>query len=95
MQSKESDAMRYQLRYAAGMYWLLDTCQEGVPYKKPLAMNEEGAYIWNMMTQGLKREQIVDALCREYQVPREVVLPDVEQFQAQLAQYGVQGMESG
>lgn len=81
--------MRYQLRHAAGMYWLLDTWQEGVPYKKPLSMNEIGADIWKMMVQGQDKEQIVMALCREYQVTQEIVLQDVEQFQAQLLEYGI------
>lgn len=81
--------MRYQLRYAAGIYWLLDIDQEGVPYKKPLPMNEMGAAIWEMMVQGLDKEQIVRALCREYQVTAETVKCDVEQFQNQLAEYGI------
>ena len=82
--------MRYQLRYAAGTYWLLDTWQEGVPYKQPLSMNEVGARIWEMTVRGLSREQIVDSLCGEYQADRELVEPDVEQFLAQLAEYGVE-----
>lgn len=81
--------MRYQLRHAAGMYWLLDTWQEGVPYKKPLTMNEIGADIWKMMVQGFDKEQVVKALCREYQVAQETVLQDVEQFQTQLLEYGI------
>lgn len=81
--------MKYQLRYAAGIYWLLDIGQEGVPYRKPLPMNEVGAAIWKMMVQGLDRKQIVEALCREYQVTDETVQRDVEQFQAQLAEYGI------
>lgn len=81
--------MRYQLRYAAGIYWLLDTCQDGVPYKKPLPMNEMGAAIWKMMIRGHSREQIATALCQEYRTDRDVVLRDVEQFQAQLAEYGI------
>lgn len=82
--------MRYQLRYAAGTYWLLDTWQEGVPYRKPLTMNEVGADIWQMMEQSCSREQIVDALCREYQVNREVIEQDVERFMAQLEEYGIE-----
>ena len=80
--------MRYQLRYAAGQYWLLDMEQPGVPYKKPLSMNEVGADIFHMMTEGLDREQIVETLCREYQMPRSVILPDVEEFQTKLMEYG-------
>lgn len=82
--------MRYQLRYAAGTYWLLDTWQEGVPYRKPLAMNEVGADIWRMMEQGCSRKQIVDALSQEYQISRKVVEQDVDQFQAHLANYGIE-----
>lgn len=81
--------MRYQLRYAAGIYWLLDIDQEGVPYKKPLPLNEMGATIWEMMVQGLDKEQIVEALCRKYQVTAETVSCDVEQFRSQLAEYGI------
>lgn len=80
--------MRYQLRYAAGRYWLLDTEQEGVPYKKPLSVNEVGADIWKMTQQGLDREQIVDALCLEYHAERDMVAADVEQFMALLAKMG-------
>lgn len=72
--------MGYQLRCAAGRYWLLDMDQEGVPYKKPLSMNEVGADIWNMIQQGFAREQIVEALCREYHVEKNMVEADVEQF---------------
>ena len=35
----------YQLRYAAGIYWLLDMSQPGYPYRKPLPLNEMGAAI--------------------------------------------------
>ena len=82
--------MRYHLRYAAGIYWLLDTWQEGVPYKRPLVMNEVGADIWRMIEQGYSREQIVDGLCQEYQMDREVVVQDFEQFLAQLAEFGIE-----
>lgn len=82
--------MRYQLRYVAGQYWLLDTWQEGVPYRKPFTMNEVGADIWRMMEQGCSREQIVDALSRNYQISRDVVEQDLEQFQAQLAEFGIE-----
>lgn len=82
--------MRYQLRYAAGQYWLLDTWQEGVPYRRPLIMNEVGADIWRMMQQGCSREQIVDVLSREYQIGTNVVEQDLERFQAQLTEFGIE-----
>jgi len=79
---------RYQLRSAAGGYWLLDMEQEGVPYKNPLSVNEVGAEIWRRMEEGLEREKIVDCLCQEYQAERAVVSEDVERFQEKLRKFG-------
>lgn len=81
--------MRYQLRYAAGLYWLLDTEQPGIPYKKPLSMNRIGADILRMMSKGFDQTQIIEALCEEYRMPRSVITADVEQFQLQLSDYGI------
>ena len=36
---------RYQIRHAAGQYWLLDMHQEVEDYKAPIVMNETGALI--------------------------------------------------
>jgi len=80
---------RYQLRRAAGMYWILDMGQKGVPYKKPLSINEIGAGIWGMMEQGMGQDEIADALCRQYQVERDMVLEDIEKFRKQLWKFGL------
>ncbi len=85
--------MRYQLRHAAGIYWLLDTCQEGMPYKAPLAMNQTGADIWNMMIRGFRMDEIAENLCREYETDRETARRDIEQFRAQLAGFGIEGID--
>ena len=50
---------RYQIRHAAGIYWLLDMEQQGYPYEKPLPLNEMGAQIWEMMQKGLDRKSVV------------------------------------
>ena len=81
--------MRYRLRYVAGIYWLVDTGQEGMPYRTPLTMNEVGADIWKMMERGFHQDKITDLLCQEYQVSKETALSDVEQFQKQLVDYGI------
>lgn len=39
-QDKKSGNNGYELRKAAGLYWLLDLRQDGEHYKPPLAMNE-------------------------------------------------------
>lgn len=79
----------YQLRYAAGLYWLLDMEQSGVPYRRPLAINEVGADIWKLLEQGEEEEEIAEKLSAEYQVSRMTILEDIAQFRQQLEQAGI------
>ncbi|MCM1044465.1 MAG: PqqD family protein [Candidatus Gastranaerophilales bacterium] len=85
----ETGASSYQLRYAAGLYWLLDMKQSGVPYRRPLAVNEVGADIWRLLEQGVEAEQIAERLAAEYQVSRETVREDIAQFRQRLEQAGI------
>ncbi len=79
----------YVIRNAAGQYWLLDISQPGVPYKRPLSMNEVGARIWSMLEKNYSLEQSVVELSEEYSVSREIIREDVTQFIHQLKLYGV------
>ncbi len=83
----EADSLqkRYNLRYAGGIYWLLDCAQEGVPYKEPIPMNEVGARIWNLMTEGKTEAEIVACICAEYEADGDMVRQDVAQFVEQLS----------
>lgn len=80
---------RYQLRYAAGQYWLLDMEQPGVPYKRPMSMNAVGAEIWELLSKGCTIEQTTEVLMKEYLVSKEEIHEDIRQFQKQLEAYGV------
>lgn len=79
----------YILRRAAGLYWLIDIGQAGVPYKKPLPMNEVGARIFVLGQKGLDREEIADSISSEYNVGRETVLEDIKAFEKQLKAYEI------
>lgn len=80
---------KYQLRHAAGVYYLLDMQQDGSDYKSPLKMNSMGAEIYTMLEKGFTREQIVHNLSTEYQVDEEMIRQDVATFLGQLEQFGV------
>ncbi len=77
----------YQLRYAAGMYWLLNTKQRGLRYIRPLSFNECGTHLWRMLCEGADKAQIVNRLCEEYGLGHEAALKDVEDFLKQLDAY--------
>lgn len=77
----------YQLRYAAGMYWLLDMKQKGLTYKKPLCLNEGSAYIWKRIQDGMEKEEIVKHLVQQFDVLEMEARQDVEFFFEQLRQH--------
>lgn len=87
-QTHYNEAGRYQLRAAAGRYWLLDMDQEGVPFQKPILINRMGALIWTMVQDG-EEDQIAGRLCEEYQVSEEQVARDVDRFREELRRRGV------
>jgi hypothetical protein len=49
-------------------------------YKGVLKMNETAAAIFKLMEKGLTESEIVDAIEREYEVPREKLVSDVQKY---------------
>lgn len=84
---------RYQLRCAAGAYWLLDMQQKN-DYKKPFMLNECGAYIYRAYISGMGTDDITQAFADAYDIPFLYAKEDVEQFLGQLKEQGIiVGME--
>ena len=79
---------RFQLRHAAGIYWLLDMEQEIGNYKQPLSMNEVGAEIFELMQEGKSNQQIAEILGDRYSSKPEDVLGDIVGFELQLKEFG-------
>lgn len=79
----------YQLREAAGRYWLLDMRQKGLKFKKPLCLNESGAYFWELIRQGKTKEQIICHLCDEFHLQQNEAKEDLEAFIEQLEEYNI------
>ncbi len=80
----------YQLRQAGGRYYLLDMGQSGVPYKRPMELNDIGAQIWQMMADGCTCEEVAEKLAQEYNAELKDIREDVLQFQKSLLTYGVE-----
>ena len=75
---------RYQLRYAAGLYWLIDMEQSGEAYIRPVPLNEGGAKLWRMIAGGASLEEICGQLCAEYEISMEEARSDTRDFLQQL-----------
>ncbi|MCD8068016.1 MAG: PqqD family protein [Lachnospiraceae bacterium] len=86
---------RFQLRYAAGRYWLLDMKQEGLAFRRPVCLNEPGALIWRKLCEGRTREEIADELCGRFGLERQEALEDCGLFIGQLQKQGILAEEEG
>lgn len=80
---------RYQLRKAAGLYWLIDMEQSGGDWKEPVAVNESGAYIWRQYQRLKSETAVAEELSRESGVPVPEVLADIRCFLRQLEEQGI------
>ena len=80
---------RYRLRKAAGSYWLLDMQQDGKNYIEPIALNESGARIWELASQGLEISAIAEQLAKQYGIGAEMVREDILHFLEGLKAAGV------
>lgn len=81
---------RYQLRRAAGNFWLLDMEQSGRKGLNPLPLNESGALIWQRLQEGDDPGQAAQLLAQEYGLEPDEAAEDVRQFIYQLKRQGIE-----
>lgn len=80
---------RYQLRKAAGLYWLLDMEQSGIERREQITLNESGAYIWEQYERLRSETAVAEALNREFGISVQEGLADIRQFFRQLKEQGL------
>ena len=80
---------RYQLRKAAGLYWLVDMEQSGVGRQEQIVLNESGAYIWKQYRLLQSETAVAEVLSREFGISVQEGLTDIRQFFQQLKEQGL------
>ena len=80
---------RYQLRHAAGRYWLLDMQQDGLVYHKPIELYVCSAFIWEAYTSCQTQDQIASEIQKNYVIPMEQAREDTQQFIMRLREQGL------
>lgn len=79
----------YQLREAAGFYWLIDMKQSGGTWRQPLRLNETGALLVQGVFDGKTPEELTEGLAESYELSSEEMRGDVDAFLAQLDANGI------
>lgn len=80
---------RYQIRRAAGCFWLLDMQQDGKHLKKPVMLNESGALIWKLLKDGKEAKQIAEHIKKTYEISGDEAERDVSLFLETLKEEGI------
>ena len=88
-EKKYNSITEYQLRKAAGKYFLLHMEQKGIPYEKPLLLNSVAAEFWSMLKEEKSKENIVKSIAEKYKVEEASVREDFESFYLQLKDFGI------
>lgn len=88
-ENRSKEPERWQLRHAAGSWWLLDMMQGPGNRKPPLSLNQAGAELWRLLQQGMNEEAAAEQMSSRYQIDRESALADVRGFLAGLKAQGV------
>ena len=78
----------FALRQVADTWVVMPLGEKSVDFNGMLTLNDTGALLWQTLEKGGDRDALADALVAEYEVTREVVLPDVDAFVAKLADAG-------
>lgn len=78
----------FALRQVADTWVVMPLGEKSVDFNGMLTLNDTGAVLWQALEKGGDREALADALVAEYDVSREIVLPDVDAFLAKLVEAG-------
>lgn len=80
----------FKLNEVAGEYMLVNTGERAVNLSTVFRLNEPAAWLWRKIgTESFSEEQLVNWLCEEYEVTREVAAEDVSAMVKVWKEYGM------
>ncbi|MCQ2065785.1 MAG: PqqD family protein [Bacteroidaceae bacterium] len=82
--------LNYRLNRVAGEYMLLDTTRTRIDMNRVFSMNEPSAWLWRRIgSQEFDEPMLVDWICAEYDVSRELAAADVHNMVCLWKEYGM------
>ncbi len=80
----------FVLEKVGSSYLAVATGEAAKSFQGLVRMNETGAFMWNIVKDSDKTcDELVEALEKEYDAPREVLLRDAQSFEKQLRDAGI------
>ena len=75
---------KFMLKKIGDEYSFIPLNGSNVEFTSIYNTNETGAFIYNLLKEGLLEEEILEKLCFEYDAPREVLKTDLVEFLEEL-----------
>lgn len=70
----------YILREIADDYIIVPVGKAALEFNGMITVNETGAFLWNQLTKGTTKEELVHAMLEEYEVSEDEARIDIEEF---------------
>ncbi|MGM9682977.1 MAG: PqqD family protein [Eubacteriales bacterium] len=70
----------FVLREIAGQSVVIALGEASKNFKGMIKLNDTGKFIWNMLSSGAEKEDIITKMLEEYDVGRETLESDVDKF---------------
>ena len=77
------------LREIAGDYLLVPVGKAASEFNGMININETGAFLFKLLQEDVSIEQLVEALCQEYEVDQRQAKEDVDSFVQSLKKYRI------
>lgn len=78
----------FVLSEIGGSYIVIPTGVETVDLNGMITLNETGYFMWNKMQNDITKDELIDEFLKEYDVDREVVSADIDEFVSSLKTIG-------
>ena len=79
----------FVMREVAGQYVVIAIGEASKSFHGMIKLNSTGKDIWEGLESGFEEQQIVDLLMDKYQVSKEQVREDVQEFLKQMKEVGI------
>lgn len=79
----------YMLRQVIDTYVIMGIGSGNYAPNQIMSLNETGVFLWKLMENQVSKQELIAALCKEYEVTPDVASADVEAFLTQLSTKGL------
>ena len=77
------------LRQVLDIYAVIGVGSEAYMPNRIMSVNETGAFLWRMLENGAEKQELIDALLREYETDPQTAERDVDAFLKELQDKGL------